>query len=501
MSKIKRALSVFFTAAFLAAPAIAELPESPADILAIGAELSGTNVRPEPRTGSATGHAMISVLKQERWVGYRIAVASTANPAVAHIHRGTPDQPGEIVVDLKANFLRNSQEETAIGWAEVSLEIAEELHSNPAAFYVDTHSTNEVSSRGQLRPLQATKVAVPALPMTGPDADASGTAIFSTFNLVDTLHYSISTEGITNPTAAHIHYGAAGESGRIAVDLKPSFTGGTAVGSVPIDVLLSGDIHRSPDAFYVDVHSAEHPNGAIRAQIGRPLELTSVVIPVVGKAAGANDTFFRTDLSIVNESESINPVFIHYYASGDTARPVRTISRILAPHEQRTFKGDELQTALGAGDGTGAIRIEAPRPMSAVARIYNDQRSQGKGTFAQFVHAQTVDERRVSGTLPMLANQQGGSGFRTNIGWFNSTRLSSNVTFKVHRENGAVLQTVTRTVPPLQQLQTPLSQLFPNLEPLDSLYVTFSATSLLHVYASVVDNTNGDAVFIPAQAR
>ena len=49
-------------------------------------------------------------------------------------------------------------------------------------------------------------------------------------------------------------------------------------------------------------------------------------------------------------------------------------------------------------------------------------------------------------------------------------------------------------------MQVRLTDLFPSLDSLEDLYVTFTTTSgPLYVYASVVDNKNGDAIFIPVQ--
>ena len=105
----------------------------------------------------------------------------------------------------------------------------------------------------------------------------------------------------------------------------------------------------------------------------------------------------------------------------------------------------------------------------------------------------------------MLANQPAASrvGYRTNIGWFNHQSTSANVTFRAHDNNGTVLATSTpQAIPPSSQLQVSLTQLFPTLATADNLYVTFqSDNNTLFVYASVADNVNGDAIYIPAQQR
>ncbi len=68
----------------------------------------------------------------------------------------------------------------------------------------------------------------------------------------------------TAPTAAHIHVGAAGVAGAIVVPLGSSFSRrGCATSTKPlIDAILA-----SPKGYYVNVHNASYPGGAIRGQL------------------------------------------------------------------------------------------------------------------------------------------------------------------------------------------------------------------------------------------
>jgi hypothetical protein len=76
------------------------------------------------------------------------------------------------------------------------------------------------------------------------------------------------------PTVAHIHQGAKGASGPPVVDLKPpSYSAEEAAlvakscVDIPADTVakLIGD----PGAYYVNVHSDGHPDGALRGQLAR----------------------------------------------------------------------------------------------------------------------------------------------------------------------------------------------------------------------------------------
>jgi hypothetical protein len=341
---------------------------------------------------------------------------------------------------------------------------------------------------------------------TAGDADGSGFALVIIDPDAGTVRFALFSVNIAAPTAAHIHRGTSDVAGPVVVNFNPSFSNGTASGTIATgnNALLS-EIVGGPGGFYVNIHNADFPAGAIRGQlVAAASDATDSVFPIVGRVAGANATFYRTDVSLLNLSgEDTTVVFEHYPAgpAGNSA-PSAVASVDLDANEQVTLLGDVLQNLLGLGDGLGALRVIAPRNITAVARIYNDQRTVGDGTFSQFVPSQSGTQNRTSGALPMLANAPAatGAGYRANIGWFNSGGGEVSVTWRVHRANGEVLASAARTVAARGQGQMGLNEIFGNLEALENVYVTFTTEGgPLYVYASVVDNVNGDAIFIPAQ--
>lgn len=340
------------------------------------------------------------------------------------------------------------------------------------------------------------------------DPDGDGSAIIRLDPDSGTVEYVILTNDVLTPTAAHIHRGTAEVAGDVVVNLdpdfiyNPTFSVGSAAGRVTADPALIQEIIANPAGFYVNVHNSLYPAGAVRGQLTTDDDVSDAVFPVAGAVAGANGTMFRTDLTLLNQSSEEVIAVIQFFPAGAAGNsgPAHSVTTTLLPGAQEVHENiveSDFQAA-----GTGAIRIVANGDLLAVARIYNDQRPVDGGTFGQFVPAHKDSNNRSNGTLPALSNVPPSApphGFRSNIGFFNAGQDAVTVTFNAHRPNGTILESNTLVVAPGAQQQMALSQMFSTLEMMDELYVTFTTSGgPLYVYASVVDNITGDAVFIPA---
>lgn len=98
------------------------------------------------------------------------------------------------------------------------------------------------------------------------DADGVGTAHISTDDATNRICAHLEVRNIGVVTAAHIHRGRAGVNGPPVVTLDPPDDNDSDDCDDVADALLD-EIRRSPADFYVNVHTAEFPNGAIRGQI------------------------------------------------------------------------------------------------------------------------------------------------------------------------------------------------------------------------------------------
>ncbi|HEY0625954.1 MAG TPA: CHRD domain-containing protein [Allosphingosinicella sp.] len=80
--------------------------------------------------------------------------------------------------------------------------------------------------------------------------------------------YSLSVAKVDGVTAAHLHRGPATSVGMEVLTLRPPVDGRSDGCLSPGRAILR-QIKARPESFYIDIHSAEFPEGAIRGQLQR----------------------------------------------------------------------------------------------------------------------------------------------------------------------------------------------------------------------------------------
>lgn len=207
----------------------------------------------------------------------------------AHIHDGAAGSNGAVLVTLS---------ESSPGvWsvpANTVLNATQMAGFASGTLYVNAHSTAQPAGevRGQIgmevyHAALSGKQEVPAN-----DSAASGTGMVVLDPLTRTLSGSIKLNGLS-ATMAHIHLGAAGTNGGVAVNLTEAPAGSgtwvvpaaTVVTEAQVSSLRAGEL-------YFNAHSAARPAGEVRGQIGRQIKTATLngghEVPAVASLASGS---------------------------------------------------------------------------------------------------------------------------------------------------------------------------------------------------------------------
>jgi hypothetical protein len=216
----------------------------------------------------ATGTATFHLRKGQGQVCYQLAVKNLTAVA-AHIHSGGAGTSGGVVVPLATPGSAG----TSGGCATTARGLVASILADPGSFYANVHSAEFPAGaiRGQLTGTSPDSFGtVMAFDLKGStEPNASGTAVLRFRKADSMVCYRLHAAGVTLPTVgAHIHRGAAGTNGPVVVPFTAPGASGDSSGCTASTAALVTEITGNPAGFYVNVHTKEHPAGAIRAQLG-----------------------------------------------------------------------------------------------------------------------------------------------------------------------------------------------------------------------------------------
>jgi len=228
-----------------------------------------------------------------------------------------------------------------------------------------------------------------------------------------------------------------------------------------------------------------------------------LLVPVAGSTPGANGTFFRSDITIVNLGNHDETVVLDWLPRvGGTA----TTMTITIP-KQSGIRSSDFVTEYLHQTGLGAIRItavtsEGVDPEGALyvsSRIWSPQPGTS-GTTSQSLPAVTLGNafyKGVSARLFGVGSMENVPNYRVNVGIVNMDPINAH-TFDISAAMNARPFGVNHyvvTLPPRTMEQVSLgNDLLPNAEVLiqDTTATTSPFTSWI-AYASTIDNITGDA--------
>jgi len=130
--------------------------------------------------------------------------------------------------------------------------------------------STSVSAQGGDRAIFAVMTGAKEVDVNGEHhGDPNGRGSFSATLDGRQLCYGIQVKNINDPVAAHIHRGGKDVAGPVVQPLEQPATGdpGASSACIRISRSLARGLRRTPGRYYVNVHTADLPNGAVRGQL------------------------------------------------------------------------------------------------------------------------------------------------------------------------------------------------------------------------------------------
>lgn len=257
-------------------------------------------------------------------------------------------------------------------------------------------------------------------------------------------------------------------------------------------------VFNAPGTYQVTLTAS---NGGNSATVTKPVTVSALVphrslISVTTQTNGVGGTAWRTELSIFNAGTSGASVTMLFLPGAGGSVISRNV--FLAPQQSITY-GNTLLELFGVPNGAGAVAIEATSAgTSAQLRISSRTYTNGSnGTYGQAV----PDVASLDKTL-YITGMQSNAAFRTNVGLVNRGTSDMAATLTLYDASGATVGTANVTVPASNFSQQPLASYFPAVSGRSydvlSMRVAADAAEALSAYASVIDNTSQDPIYVQA---
>lgn len=136
-----------------------------------------------------------------------------------------------------------------------------------AAYSAALAAAATLASPALAKPVTLTATLTGAAQTGGGDADGTGGFKADADDDSGDFCFTLWAEKTTKPTMSHVHIGAAGADGKPVATLE--ITGKDSDSCIAMEPSLIKEIVANPAGYYVNVHTADFPNGAIRGQLAK----------------------------------------------------------------------------------------------------------------------------------------------------------------------------------------------------------------------------------------
>jgi hypothetical protein len=227
---------------------------------------------------------------------------------------------------------------------------------------------------------------------------------------------------------------------------------------------------------------------------------TLYYLPAAAKSAGAQGSFFVTDLDIQNGDANPASYQLLWLPRGeDNSTPDATATFTLAAGAAVRYR-DVLGVAFGfADDAVGALAILSDSSgLTMMSRTYNAPPA--GGTFGQAIPGYRFDQLIEAGERRRVLFFTENGEFRSNLGLLNGTEAPIRIMWERFLPDGASLGTGQVDLPPWGNVQ--LNRVFADSQPVEAAYIevwTTTTGGAFATYGSVLDNLSSDPTTVLPQ--
>jgi hypothetical protein len=226
-----------------------------------------------------------------------------------------------------------------------------------------------------------------------------------------------------------------------------------------------------------------------------------LTLPAVASLHGFPPTFFHSDVWILNGSAQNEATVTATYrcAAGSCGDAVQTFT---IPPRQVRFFPDIVGTLFHAPETFGAIEIDSAQLIVVTSRLYTPSREEP--TVGMYVPSRQPNEAYPVSVLTSLTHDP---LFRTNVGVYNPNDFAQPVLFQFFGASGGFLGEIFESVGARRSIQVNDPEIFSRVSlpaGTSDFYclVVGDGFHSLFAYASVIDNSSQDPIFVPgADAR
>jgi hypothetical protein len=224
-------------------------------------------------------------------------------------------------------------------------------------------------------------------------------------------------------------------------------------------------------------------------------------IPAAAYAAGAQGSFFRTDLELVNRGAEAAQVTVQWLPRGeDNSEPPQSDPIALAPGQSVRLE-NALARLFGLGPGAyGALRLlSTTNRVIGMSRTYNSPTGPSGGTYGQELPAVRATEMIAGASSRRIVFLTEDAEYRSNIGCVNGRDEPVRIFIAISSNEGSLLDLRTIDLGPYGNDQ--VNRVLADWAPIRGFVDVWADRddALYTCYGSVLDNHTSDPTTVLAR--